>query len=268
MLWEAMTPPDFELLDPARAVALLPVGAIEQHGPHLPLATDAIIAEQIAHRAAAATPADVPLLVLPTLNVGKSNEHIDYPGTLTFSADTLTDMWFAVGEGVHRAGLRKLIIVNAHGGQLQLMQIVARELRVRHQMLVVFANTWSLGYPPGVLEDEEARYGIHGGQSETSIMLYLRPDLVRMEHARNFTTVLPEIETEYQHLRMIGDVGIGWQAQDVSASGVAGNAAIATAETGEAIVMHCASAFAELFAEVSSYPLARIASHPAVPGTP
>ena len=100
------------------------------------------------------------------------------------------------------------------------------------------------------------------------VTLYLRPDLVRMEYARNFKTVLPEIETEYQHLRMVGDVGIGWQAQDVSASGVVGNAAIGTAETGEAIVMHCASAFAELFTEVSSYPLARIANHPSVPGTP
>ena len=114
----------------------------------------------------------------------------------------------------------------------------------------------------------DLRQNVSNARTVEVVTLYLRPDLLRMEYARNFKTVLPEIETEYQHLRMVGDVGIGRQAQDVSASGVAGNAAIGTAETGEAIVMHCASAFAELFAEVSSYPLARIANHPSVPGTP
>ena len=256
--WEELTTKDFDAVDPERALALLPVGAIEQHGPHLPLATDTIIAEGIAHAAATATRQDVPLLVLPTMPIGKSNEHIDYRGTLTLEAGTLTDTWLAIGQSVYRAGLRKLLIVNAHGGQPQIMQIVARELRVKLEMVVVFANTWSLGMPQGLMDEDETRHGIHGGLSETSMMLHLRPDLVRMQHAANFRPVLADIEAEYQYLRMIGDVNIGWQAQDLHPEGVAGNAADATTVIGEAMVTHAARAFAGLIEEISRYPLANI----------
>ena len=258
--WEELPTNDFATLDPERAVALLPVGAIEQHGPHLPLATDTIIAEGIAHAAAVATPAHVPLLVLPTVPIGKSNEHVDFRGTLSLDADTLTNTWLSIGQSVYRAGLRKLLIINAHGGQPQIMHIVARELRVRYEMAVVFANTWSLGYPTGVLAEDEIHYGIHGGLSETSMMLHLRPDLVRMEHAENFRSVLPAIEGEYKHLRIIGNVNLGWQAQDLHPLGVAGNAAGATAQVGKSLVEHAASAFAVLIEEVSRYPLSNIKS--------
>ena len=138
------------------------------------------------------------------------------------------------------------------------MQIVARELRVRLEMVVVFANTWSLGLPHGVLDDDEARHGIHGGLSETSIMLHLRPDLVRMQHAANFRPRLADIEAEYRYLRMIGNVNIGWQAQDLHPEGVAGNAADASAAIGETMVSHAAQAFAGLIEEISRYPLSNI----------
>jgi len=132
--WQDLTSRQFEDLDPARTVAVLPIGATEQHGPHLPVGVDAMIAQAISAQAFAELPETVPALLLPTSRIGKSNEHIDFPGTLTFSAATLGAMWFEIGESVARAGLRKLVFVNSHGGQPQVMEIVARDLRVKLQM--------------------------------------------------------------------------------------------------------------------------------------
>jgi len=254
-LWQDLPTTAFDALDPQRSVALLPVGAVEQHGPHLPLSTDAVIAEEIAHRAAALVPEDLPLLVLPTMAVGKSNEHIDFPGTLTLSTRTLHDLWLELGESVARAGLRKLVLLNAHGGQPQIMEIVCRELRVTRRMFAVAANWWSLGLPEGLVPPEEQRHGIHGGTVETSMMLHLRPALVNMAEARDFRSVLPDLEARYERLRLIGGPSAGWQAQDLHPAGVAGNAAAATAALGARIVGHVAEAFAKLLAEVSDYPL-------------
>ena len=150
--WQDLTTLEFEALDRETTVAVMPLGAIEQHGPHLPVSTDAVIAEEMAKRGLELVPAEVPALLMPTMTVGKSNEHLAYPGTLTVSAKTLMDLWFEVAEGVRRAGLSKVLFINAHGGQPQVMEIVARDLRVRHKMLCVTCNWWSLGLPEGVLE--------------------------------------------------------------------------------------------------------------------
>ncbi len=256
--WQDLTTVDFERLDRDCTVAVLPLGAIEQHGPHLPLSTDAVIAEEMATRALEKLPDDMPALLMPTLAVGKSNEHLAYPGTLTLSAKTLMDQWFEVAEGVHRAGLAKILFVNAHGGQPQVMEIVARELRVRHGMLAVSSSWWQMGLPDGLVDPDEARHGIHGGTVETSIMLHLRPELVRMDKAENFVSVLPETEAANQRLRYVGGVGIGWQAQDIHPAGVAGDASAATAELGAQIVDHVAAGLATLVAEVSRHPLSSI----------
>ena len=258
--WQDLTTVDFEGLDPERAVAVMPLGAIEQHGPHLPLSTDAVIAEEMARRALEQVPDTVPALLLPTMAVGKSNEHLAYPGTLTVSAKTLMDLWFEVAEGVRRAGLAKILFVNAHGGQPQVMEIVARELRVRHGLLAVTSSWWHMGLPEGLVPADEVRHGIHGGTVETSIMLHLRPELVRMDKAETFVSVLPETAAANRRLRHVGGVGIGWQAQDLHPAGVAGDAAAATAETGAAIVAHVTAALAELVTEVSRHPLSSIRS--------
>jgi len=254
-LWQDLTTDDFVSFDPNRTIAVLPVGAIEQHGPHLPLSTDAVIAEEIAHRAAAATASDVPLLVLPTLAIGKSTEHLQYAGTLTHSAETLLHAWMEVGESVHRAGIRKLVFLNAHGGQPMVVQIVARELRIKLGMLVVGTSTWSFGQPAGLVSADERRHGIHAGAIETSLMLHLRPQLVRMQHARDFRGLLPRVEEEFERLRIVGDTYVGWQAQDLHPAGVSGNATLATAEIGRLCVEHSVREFARFFAEVARYPL-------------
>jgi creatinine amidohydrolase len=259
--WQDLTTVDFESLDAETTVAVLPVGAIEQHGPHLPVSTDALMAEQVA-RAAVEAAGDLPLLLLPTLSVGKSNEHIDFPGTLTLPAETLIGLWREVGESVARSGVRKLVMINAHGGQPQIMEIVARELRVRCRMLCVTTSWWSMGFPQGLIAPAESRHGIHGGLVETSLILHLAPDLVRMDKAKDFRPVMAEIEADHQRLTYVGAVGIGWQAQDIHPAGVAGNAAAATAEIGKAVFDHVVAGYAQLFAEVSGYPLSRIKRRP------
>ena len=115
------------------------------------------------------------------LPVGKSDEHLAFPGTLTLSAETLGRLWTEIGESVARAGVRKLVLFNSHGGQPQVMEIVARDLRVRLGMLAVAYSWYAAGVPPGLFADEEVRLGIHAGAIETSMMLHLRPDLVRMD---------------------------------------------------------------------------------------
>lgn len=258
--WRNLAWPDFEDLDPDHTVALVPVGAIEQHGPHLPVAVDALIAEEIARRAAARVQGKATILILPTQQIGKSTEHIAYPGTLTLCSETLTRLWTEIGESVARAGLRKIVFLNSHGGQPQVAEIVARALRVRCGMMAVAANWWSVGYPTELVDAHERRHGIHAGQVETAMMLHLAPDLVRMDRAKNFIPAMVEIESIFERLRMVGPMQIGWMAQDVHPEGAAGDATAATAELGAAIVDAVTWRLAELFAEVAAYPLSMIRS--------
>ncbi|MEM1275489.1 MAG: creatininase family protein [Pseudomonadota bacterium] len=256
--WADLTTTDFEGIDAEATVALLPVGAIEQHGPHLPLSTDAVIAEEIARQGAEASSADV--LVLPTQTIGKSTEHLAYPGTLTLETKTLLDLWTEIGVSVARAGVRKIVFLNAHGGQPQVMQIVARELRVREAMLAVSANWWDCGYPEGVIPAEEAAHGIHGGQSETSLMLHFRPDLVRMDQAEDFRPRTYDVHADNRLLRLTGAPAAAWMAQDIHQAGVAGNAAAATAEIGAEIANVAIQGLATLLEETARYPLAKLSS--------
>jgi creatinine amidohydrolase len=176
--WHEMTTRDFAEGDAASWIAVQPVAAIEQHGPHLPVYTDACVAEGMVKRVVELLPADLPAVFLQVQAVGKSNEHISSPGTLTFSWETLTRVLLDIGHSVDRAGVRKLVFVNSHGGNVPVLDVVTRELRVRHDMLAV-ASGWSrFGYPERMFAEEEHLYGIHGGDMETSVMLHLRPDLV------------------------------------------------------------------------------------------
>ena len=147
--WVEMTTRDFQDTDMSKVIAILPVAAIEQHGPHLPVEVDTAINRGVLERAMELVPADLPVTVLPAMPIGKSNEHIAYPGTLTLSAETLIRLWTEIGESVARAGVRKLVLFNSHGGQPQIMDIVARDLRVRLEMFVVCASSYSFGSPEG-----------------------------------------------------------------------------------------------------------------------
>jgi creatinine amidohydrolase len=256
--WHEMTTRDFADNDTSAWVAVLPVAAIEQHGPHLPVYTDTCIAEGMVARAIELLPADLPVTFLPVQAVGKSNEHISSPGTLTSTWETTTKLWLDIGDSVHRAGVEKLIIINSHGGNVPMVDVVTRELRVRHDMLAV-GTAWSrFGQPNGISAAEESHYGIHGGDIETSIMLHFRPDLVKMDKAEDFRSSQLDFIKEFKHLRAHGLTQFGWKAQDLNPKGTVGNASAATAEKGRAVVEHQARAFVELCADVHAFDVDRL----------
>ena len=252
--WPEMTTRDFAESDTAGWIAVLPVAAIEQHGPHLPVFTDTCIAEGMIARAIELLPEELPVTFLPVQAIGKSNEHISSPGTLTASWETTTKLWLDIGDSVHRAGIEKLILINSHGGNVPMVDIVARELRVRHEMLVV-GTAWSrLGHPDGLPTGEESLYGIHGGEIETSMMLHL----VRMNKATDFRSTQLDLIRAFRHLRAHGPVQFGWKAQDLNPEGTVGNAALATAEKGRAVVDHQAAAFVDLCRDVAGFDTGRL----------
>ena len=257
-LWQEMTTEDFAGLEASRVIAILPVAAIEQHGPHLPVEVDARINEGVLRRALELMPDDLPVTVLPAMPVGKSNEHTAFPGTLSLSAETLIRLWTEIGDSVARAKIRKLVLFNSHGGQPQVADIVARDLRVRHGMFVVTANSYALGKPAGMFPEDELKHGIHGGTVETSIMLHLRRDLVKMDKARNFVPLSATMEREYEILAPEGKVGFGWQTQDLNPHGACGNAAAADAERGAQLVDHYAKRLIQLLREIDRFPLSTL----------
>ncbi|MBP8780743.1 MAG: creatininase family protein, partial [Alicycliphilus sp.] len=168
----------------AQTVAVLPVAAVEQHGPHLPLSVDAALLDGVIQAALPLLPAELPVLFLPPQQLGLSTEHRSYPGTLTLSPSTLIALWTELGECVARAGIKKLLLLNGHGGNVSPMDIVARELRQRCGLLVYSSSWFGLPLPDavsGLFSAQEHRFGIHGGEIETSMMLHLAPETVHME---------------------------------------------------------------------------------------
>lgn len=251
--WKDMTTVDFATADTARWIAMLPVAAIEQHGPHLPVATDATINEGNVAAMLKKLPASLPVTVLPTIAVGKSNEHIHSPGTLTLSHETLARVVIEIGESVRRAGIRKLVLANSHGGNIAVLDVVARELRVRCGMLVVVASWSRLGMPTGLYSEWEQAYGIHGGDMETSVMLALTPDVVRMDKAKKFHSLQERLVQSHRHLRAHGAAAFGWIAQDLGPDGTVGDASIATAEKGRMTIDHVTDRMVELLQDVHDF---------------
>ena len=258
--WNQLTTTEFADLDPEKTIAVLPVAAMEQHGPHLAVSTDTIIAEGMIAETLKQLPDDLSILILPTQAVGKSNEHLRSPGTLTLTAETAIRAWTEIGESVHRAGLRKLVMVNSHGGNVDVLSIVARELRVRLNMLAVTCSWSRFGRPPGLYDDQEVAVGIHAGDIETSLMLHFRPDLVRMDKAEDFRSQQLDLLEEFKRLRFhMAPARIGWQAQDLNPSGAVGNAARATAERGRPTCEYQAGEFIRLLRDVRDFSLTRLA---------
>jgi creatinine amidohydrolase len=257
-----MTWTDLAGADTQRWIAVLPVAAVEQHGPHLPLGVDSFIAQAYLDRVHEILPASLPVTFLPVMKLGQSDEHKAFPGTLSLSASTAIGTYVDIGESLARAGVRKLVIVTSHGGNVAAMEIAARDLRVRHRMLVVTAAWHRFGYPPGTFERDEQRHGVHAGDVETSLMLAGRGDTVRMESAENAVPVTVGMAEEFKWLSAFRPVGFGWMTQDLHPSGALGDATLATAAKGEAALHHGAQGFVELMADVDRFDLARLADGP------
>ncbi len=249
----------------AATVAVLPVAATEQHGPHLPLSVDSTLLQGVIDAALPLLPAALPVLFFPPQNIGLSPEHSAYPGTLTLSPATLIALWTQLGECVARAGVKKLLLLNGHGGQVSVMDIVARELRSQQHLLVYSASWFSLPLPEdvaGQFSAEEHRFGIHAGDVETSMMLHLAPSAVRMEHARDFHSTSQDRAARYAILGNGKSAKFGWQMQDYHPAGAVGNAAAATADKGRAVVEAAAAQLVQLLQELHDLPLSTLVDAP------
>ncbi|HEY5225737.1 MAG TPA: creatininase family protein [Methylovirgula sp.] len=260
--WTEMVWTDFKPDEMADAIAVLPVAAVEQHGPHLPLGVDLFLMQGYIERVADRLPPELPVLFLPIQAVGASIEHSDFPGTLSLSAASMMRVVTEIGTCVQRAGCRKLIILNSHGGNVALLDSVAHELRADLDMFVVMATWNRFGYPDGLFSDTELAHGIHAGDIETSLMLSFRPGLVRMEAAANFESDSVALENDFNWLRAGRPTGFGWMTQDLSERGAMGNAAAASAEKGEASADYGVTAFIELLQDVEAFDLARLRAGP------
>jgi creatinine amidohydrolase len=251
--WTDIHWPDIAGSEPARWIAVLPLAATEQHGPHLPLGTDVMIAEAYLARVRQRLADTVPATFLPLQPVGISTEHIHYPGTLTLPTEIALKTWMALGESVARAGVRKLVMVTSHGGNSAAMTLVAQDLRAQHGLLVVTTSWSRFGTPEGLFAAEELRHGIHGGAVETSIMLARYPKAVRKDAIADFRPAGMAMEKEFRWLSAHRPAPFAWQAQDLHPSGAAGDATQASAEKGEALLDHGARAFCELLDDVDKF---------------
>jgi creatinine amidohydrolase len=261
--WSDHTTSAIAGMDRDRLIAILPVAATEQHGPHLPISTDQCILEGVVAATVPKMPASLPALFLPTAAFGKSNEHSRYPGTVTLSATTLIALWMDIGASVARSGVKKLVLFNSHGGQMSVMDIVTRDLREKHGIMVVASNWYTLGLPEGMFTAREIEHGIHAGDIETSVMMALVPQFVKMAERRDFRSLTEDMAEQYKYLSITPRGKVGWQTQDLNPMGAAGDATRATAERGQRVIDHVSSRFVELLQEVDGYDLGRLRNEPA-----
>ncbi|WP_426127116.1 creatininase family protein [Pararhizobium sp. PWRC1-1] len=239
-------------------IAVLPLGAHEQHGPHLPFETDTLIAEGFAERLIARLPPALSVTVLPTEPVGYSIEHLDVEGTRSLGYDDAVQRWLGIAQALNEKGIRKFVMLNAHGGNSPLMTIVATEARVRFGMLAVATSWTRFGQPDGWMRPEDKAIDIHGGDIETSVMLAMYPDRVDMSKAQRFTSRQSDFARSFKHLRAYGPHSFGWKMADLNEQGVAGDASAATAKRGEQLIAHAVNGIIELLEDVAAFDISTL----------
>ena len=262
--WSEIHWPDFGHADTARWIAILPLAATEQHGPHLPLGTDVMIAEAYLARVRELLPQGLPATFLPLQPVGISTEHLAFPGTLTLPTDIALQAWRALGISVARAGVRKLVMVTSHGGNSAAMNLVAQDLRADHGLLAVTTGWNRLSAPEQWFSAEEVRHGIHGWAVETSIMLARYPQFVRNDALANFRSSGMAMDQDYRQLSPHRPAPFAWQAEDLHPAGALGDATHASAEKGERLLDQGARAFCDLLADVDRFDMASLGNRPAL----
>ncbi|MGI9135295.1 MAG: creatininase family protein [Rhodoferax sp.] len=245
----------------ADCIAVLPLAATEQHGPHLPLCVDTALVDGVVQASLAHLPQSLLALFLPTQAVGFSPEHAAFAGTLTLKAETVLRVWTEIGESVAASGVKKLVLLNAHGGQSGLLDVVARDLRARLGLLVYSVNWFGLPLLGAQGEDvnllfsaEEHRFGIHAGDIETSMMLALAPQQVDMAQAQHFASTAAQRAARFAVLGNGRSAKLAWQMQDYNPAGAVGNAAAASADKGRAVLDAAGRALAALLTEIDQLP--------------
>ncbi len=257
--WETLTTVEAAALASRDPVIVLPVAAIEQHGPHLPLSTDLAIGLGLLAEAFRRLPPDLPVFALPPQAVGTSGEHRRFAGTLSLTPELLIESMVQTGAAIRQAGMRRLVVSNSHGGNLSAIDVAARRLREDHGLLAV-KTSWFDGPRPddAGLPDEEWRYGLHGGAVETAMMRHLRPDLVRLDAVRRFPSLDEELSGTLQHVSAEGGASFAWLAGDLNRQGVTGDATRGTAELGAYLVAHYGGVLAEVIQDARRFPLDRL----------
>ncbi len=258
--WQTLTTVEAARLAVRDPVVVLPLAALEQHGPHLPLSTDLDIGIGLLERAFEHLPDDFQAWVLPPLAVGASREHARFAGTVSLDPALLGAVVQAHGAALARAGVRRLVLSNSHGGNRAVLDSAALRLRNELGLLVVKANYFRFPRPDDVdLPATEWRHGLHGGAVETAMMLHLRPDLVRMDAAHPARSIDEELERTLRRVSAGGDAaGFAWLAGDLNPSGAAGNAALADAGIGARLVAWYGAALADVIRDAGQFPLERL----------
>jgi creatinine amidohydrolase len=255
---EDLTAPEFAAVVNTHTVGVLPVAAIEPHGPHLPLSTDCDIARGHLAQLGHYLPPDADVLVLPLQSIGLSIEHSGFPGVFSHAPETLLRSWTDVARVFHAAGGRRLIIISSHGGNSEVAGLLATSLRLDPGLLAVTAAWLRFGQPEGLFDPRELAYGIHGGDVETSLMLHYWPDAVRLEERRDFASAAEKWEGAAHVLTAHGRTRIGWLSRDLNPAGAVGNALAATAEKGAASADRALRGLAALVVDVAEFDLRRL----------
>lgn len=239
------------LPDKEHAVVVLPIASIEQHGPHLPIYTDSIITQEVLNRSLALLPEEFPVFCLPHLAYGKSNEHIRFPGTITLSAETLLHVLMEIGESVARSGFKRLVILNGHGGNTEIIDFAIRDIREKTGLLVFAMHIFLRVAPPTEgLSDNELTYGIHAGDVETSVLLKCKPELVHLDQAPDG---IPERLVEQGTPPFMGALNFAWLMDDIAPEGVLGNPRTADPARGEKYLHDAALQVAQSLHQVKDF---------------
>ena len=259
--WHDLTRPEAAEAVKVDPVVVLPVAATEQHGPHLPLSTDADIGLGILDAACRRLdPEGSDVYALPMLRVGTSEEHLGAAGTLSIPPRTLEETVVGIGSSLARVGIRRLVLSNSHGGNRAALDLAALTLRRSRRMLVVKAHSFRFPRPAGLdLPESEWRHGLHGGAVETALMLHLRPEAVRQDRISQFASLGEDLEQALDHLGPEGAASFAWLAGDLNPRGVVGNATLADAAMGKRLLDRYGDFLASVLRDAAIFPLGRLA---------